>query len=54
MIPLTLDEIARWGRTDARRVAVELQVSEEDIMNRWIFEAQSALFERYQAEMQLR
>ncbi|CAN5473140.1 hypothetical protein BH23BAC4_BH23BAC4_02390 [soil metagenome] len=44
----TLDEIARWSRADARRVAIELEVSEADIMNRWIFEAQSALFERYQ------
>ncbi|MEM1054527.1 MAG: hypothetical protein AAGI52_03295 [Bacteroidota bacterium] len=44
---LTLDEIARWGRTDARRVASTVGVTEETIMHQWIFEAQSALFERY-------
>ena len=47
----TLDEIARWSRTDARKYAGQLQVSEQEIMNRWIFEAQSALFERYQQQM---
>lgn len=44
---LTLDEIARWGRSDARRIAAEVGVSEETIMHQWVFEAQSALFERY-------
>ena len=44
---LTLDEIARWGRSDARRIAGEVGVSEETIMHQWVFEAQSALFERY-------
>ena len=44
---LTLDEIACWGRSDARRMAKEIGVREEVIMTEWIFEAQSALFERY-------
>ena len=43
----SLDEIARWGRTDARRVASEVGVSEETIMHQWVFEAQAALFDRY-------
>jgi predicted flap endonuclease-1-like 5' DNA nuclease len=43
----TLDEIARWSRSDARRYSIDTQVSEETIMNQWIFEAQSVLFERF-------
>ncbi|MGB3542156.1 MAG: hypothetical protein WBA11_04435, partial [Rubrivirga sp.] len=43
----TLDEIAQWGRTAARRYSSEVSVSEETIMTQWIFEAQAALFNRY-------
>lgn len=43
----TLDEIARWGRTDARRIAAALRVPEETIMSEWVFEAQSALFDQF-------
>lgn len=43
----TLDEIARWGRTDARRISVALQVPEATIMNQWVFEAQAALFDQF-------
>lgn len=42
-----LDEIARWGRGDARRVATQVGVPEETIMNQWIFEAQAALFDQF-------
>ena len=45
----TLDEIARWNRTDARRISSEVSVSEDTIMNQWIFEAQAALFQSYAA-----
>lgn len=44
---LSLDDIARWGRTDARKISAEVGVSETTIMNQWIFEAQAALFDRY-------
>ena len=44
---LTLDEIARWGRTDARRVASQVGVSADTLMHQWVFEAQSALFDRH-------
>ena len=44
---ITLEEIAQWGRGDARRVGVAVQVSEDTIMNTWVFEAQAALFSRY-------
>ncbi|WP_420457352.1 hypothetical protein [Rubrivirga sp.] len=43
----SLEEIAHWGRGDARRVSVHVGVSEETIMNQWVFEAQAALFNRY-------
>lgn len=43
----SLDEIARWSRADARRIAAEVSVSEETIMNQWIFEAQAALFQSH-------
>lgn len=43
----TLEEIAQWGRGDARRISTAVEVSEETIMNQWVFEAQSALFQRY-------
>ncbi|MFN3596479.1 MAG: hypothetical protein ACK41D_04340 [Rubricoccaceae bacterium] len=43
----SLEEIAHWSRADARRLAETLQVSEEVIMNQWVFEAQAALYERY-------
>ena len=42
-----LDEIARWGRGDARRISAQVGVSEETIMNQWIFEAQAALFDQF-------
>lgn len=45
----SLDEIAHWGREDARRIAEEIDVPEETILNEWIFAAQAALFERHQA-----
>ena len=44
---MTLDEIARWGRGEARRISVAVQVSEETIMNQWVFEAQAALFDQF-------
>lgn len=48
----TIEAIARWSRSDARRIADQLtHTSEEDIMDRWVFEAQSILFERYQDEL---
>ncbi len=43
----SLEEIAHWGRGDARRVSAHVGVSEETIMNQWVFEAQAALFNRY-------
>lgn len=43
----SLDEIARWGRGDARRYALDLEVSEDLIMGQWVFEAQAALFSQY-------
>lgn len=48
----TIEAIARWSRTDARRIANHLKgTTEEDLMERWVFEAQSILFERYQDEL---
>ncbi len=44
---LTLEEIAQWGRGEARRISTRVSVSEETIMNQWVFEAQAALFSRY-------
>ncbi|MEL6617089.1 MAG: hypothetical protein AAFQ43_15205 [Bacteroidota bacterium] len=44
---LSLDDIARWGRTEARKISAEVGVSEATIMNQWIFEAQAALFDRF-------
>lgn len=46
-----LEEIAHWSRGDARRIATEVGVSEETIMNQWVFEAQGALFERYSSHV---
>ena len=43
----SLDEIARWSRADARRIAADVGISEETIMNQWIFEAQAALFQSH-------
>ncbi len=48
----TLDEIARWGRSDARRIASAVAVSEDTIMNKWIFEAQAALFQSFATAQQ--
>ena len=45
----SLDEIARWSRTDARRIAHIVQISEETILNQWVFEAQSALFQSFKS-----
>jgi predicted flap endonuclease-1-like 5' DNA nuclease len=42
---LTLDEIACWSRSDARRVGAAVEVPEDTIMNRWVFEAQAAVFD---------
>ena len=41
----TLDEIACWGRSDARRIGAAIEVPEDTIMNRWVFEAQAAVFD---------
>ena len=46
----TLDEIARWNRGDARRIAGVVSVSEDTIMHQWVFEAQAALFHSYSAQ----
>ena len=43
----TLDEIARWGRSDARRISMAVAVSEETILTRWVFEAQAVLFNQF-------
>ncbi len=48
---LTLDEIAQWGRGDARRIGSRVQVTEDTIMNQWVFEAQAALFQRYSQQV---
>ena len=48
---LTLEEIAQWGRGDARRIGSKVQVSEDTIMNQWVFEAQAALFQRYSQQV---
>lgn len=51
----TIEDIARWGRADARRVAAAFRsVSEDTILNEWVFAAQSVLFDRYQAELEAR
>lgn len=47
----SLDQIAQWGRTSARRYSAEVSVSEETIMTQWVFEAQAALFNRYATQM---
>jgi predicted flap endonuclease-1-like 5' DNA nuclease len=48
----TIEDVARWSRMDARRIAAALEgVSEDDIMNDWVFEAQSILFDRYQRDL---
>ena len=46
-----LEEIAHWSRSDARRISAAVGVSEETIMNQWVFEAQGALFERYSSHV---
>ena len=43
----TLEEIAQWGRTRARQIAVAVEISEETIMNQWVFEAQAAMFDQF-------
>ncbi len=43
----SLEEIAQWNPTRARQIATQVQVSEEAIMNQWVFEAQAALFNRF-------
>ena len=47
---LTLDDVARIGRSDAQRLGHEVGVSEHTIMNQWVFEAQAALFNRFSRE----
>ncbi len=46
----TLEEIAEWGRARARRVSEVVQVSEDIIMNQWVFEAQAAMFEQFSGQ----
>lgn len=48
----TLDEVARWSSSDARTIAQQVGVSEDDIRRSWIFEAQSILFDQYQDQLQ--
>lgn len=43
----SLEEIAQWSPTEARRIGAQVSVSEATIMNQWVFEAQAALFNRY-------
>ncbi|HEX8299976.1 MAG TPA: hypothetical protein VF594_12510 [Rubricoccaceae bacterium] len=43
----SLDEIARWSRTDARHISSVVGVSEDTILNHWVFEAQAALFQSF-------
>ena len=45
-----LEDIAQWNRTRARQVAVAVQVSEETIMNQWVFEAQAAMFNQFASQ----
>ncbi|MEM6782331.1 MAG: hypothetical protein AAF624_01165 [Bacteroidota bacterium] len=46
-----LDQIARWSRTEARRVAQELGLRPQVVMDQWVFEAQSVLFDQYQQQL---
>ena len=46
----TLEEIAQWGRGDARRISAAVQVAEDTVMNSWVFEAQAALYSRYSSQ----
>ena len=46
----SLEEIAQWGRTRARQIALAVQVSEETIMNQWVFEAQAAMFNQFSSQ----
>jgi len=49
----SVDDVARWTRADARRVAAALDgLSEDDLMNGWVFEAQSILFAQYQRQLE--
>lgn len=51
----SVEEIARFSRADARRVAEAIRdVNEDIIMNDWVFAAQSVLFDRYQDELRTR
>ena len=47
----TLDDMARWSRADARQISAAVGVPEEIILDQWLFEAQSLLFERYQQQL---
>ena len=49
----SLEEIAQWNRTRARQIALAVQVSEETIMNQWVFEAQAAMFNQFSAQVGL-
>ncbi|MEM9997549.1 MAG: hypothetical protein AAF809_07595 [Bacteroidota bacterium] len=46
-----LDQVARWSRTEARRVAQELGLRPQVVMDQWVFEAQSVLFDQYQQQL---
>jgi predicted flap endonuclease-1-like 5' DNA nuclease/TolA-binding protein len=51
----SVEEIARFSRADARRVADAIRdVNEDVVMNDWVFAAQSVLFDRYQDELRTR
>ncbi|MEM8558468.1 MAG: hypothetical protein AAGG50_11655 [Bacteroidota bacterium] len=48
---IKLDQVARWSRTEARRVAQELGLRPQVVMDQWVFEAQSVLFDQYQQQL---
>lgn len=51
----TIEDVARFSRADARRVSAAIEgTTEDEVMNEWVFAAQSILFERYQAELRRR
>ena len=42
----TLEEIAQWGRGEARRISTQVNVSEDTIMNQWVFDGFDATYTR--------
>ncbi|MDT0632916.1 hypothetical protein RQM47_12495 [Rubrivirga sp. S365] len=44
---LTLDDVARIGPGAAQRLSEAASVSEDMILNQWVFEAQAVLFDRF-------